>query len=76
MKKAKTVESWKGIVAPKNAEKFCHKNLMARGYADTRGVGGVLLYVGHVDMYFCSSKEYGFSIEPLLQNNHKIFSFL
>ena len=24
----------------------------------------------------CSPKEYGFSIEPLLQNNHKIFSFL
>ena len=37
---------------------------------------GVLLYVGHMGMYFCSPKEYGFSIEPLLQNNHKIFSFL
>ena len=37
---------------------------------------GVLLCVGHMGMYFCSPKEYGFSIEPLLQNNHKIFSFL
>ena len=37
---------------------------------------GVLLYVGHIGMNFCSPKEYGFSIEPLLQNNHKIFSFL
>ena len=26
----------------------------------------VLLYVGYMGMYFCSSKEYGFSIEPLL----------
>ena len=37
---------------------------------------GVLLYVGHMGMYFCSPKDYGFSIEPLLQNNHKILSFL
>ena len=37
---------------------------------------GVLLYVGHIGMYFCSPKEYGFSIESLLQNNHKIFFFV
>ena len=36
----------------------------------------ILLYVGHMSMFFCSPKEYGFSIEPLLQNNHNIFSFL
>ena len=40
------------------------------------GWWGVLLCVSHMAMYFCSPKEYGFSIEPPLQNNHKIFSFL
>ena len=65
----------KEIITLKNAKNFCHKNLMAQGWADTRGEG-VLLCIGHMGMYFCSPKEYGFSIEPLLQNNHNIFSFL
>ena len=66
----------KEIGALKNVEKFRRKNSMARGWADTRGPRGGYSYVGHTGMYFCSSKEYGFSIEHLLQNNHKIFSFL
>ena len=67
----------KEIVALKKAENFCHKNSIGpRIGRYPGGGGGVLLCVGHMGMYFCSPKQYGFSIEPLLQNNHKILSFL
>ena len=50
----------------KNAENFCRKN--SNGPRLCRYPGrGVLLYVGYIGMYFCSPKEYGFLIEPLLK---------
>ena len=39
------ISSKKSVVALKIAENFCHKNSMARGWADTRGGGTPLRWL-------------------------------